>query len=64
MKVTKCDSCGADNARSYKYLPNGGRKHAYTDLCVNCVQDFVLKNQTKLTEVQDSIGPAKKVIHG
>ena len=63
MKKTMCDSCGSEGARSYQYKK--GNRTAYTDLCMNCVQDFVLKNQTKLSEVTDSNGPSsKKVIHG
>ena len=63
MKKTVCDSCSSENARSYQYKK--GKSTAYTDLCMNCVQDFVLKHQTKLMEVTDSSGPTgKRVIHG
>ncbi len=63
MKKIVCDSCNSENARSYQYKK--GRTSVYTDLCMNCVQDFVLKHQTKLSEVVDSTGPSgKKVLHG
>lgn len=55
--------CSSDNARTYKYLA-GNIDCKYTDLCINCVQEFVLKNQTKLTEVSDRIETSKRIIHG
>lgn len=63
MKKITCDYCGSDNARSYKY--DVLRSIKFIDLCVNCVQDWVLKNQNKLTEVTDTLSEsAKKIIHG
>ena len=64
MKKITCDSCGSDKATSFKYLKEGSYKSI--DLCMNCVQDFVLKNQTKLLETVDTpMGEAvKRVIHG
>lgn len=56
MRVTKCDTCGSEHARTYQY-DNGKR----IDLCVNCVQEWVLKNQKKLTEATDG---GKKIIFG
>ena len=65
MKKTVCDNCGVENARSYKYQADSMRKSHWTttDLCVNCLQDFVLKNQVKLIEVQDG-GSKKRMLHG
>lgn len=64
MIVKKCDTCGSENARTYKY--DVLRSIRYVDLCINCVQDWVLKNQKKLSEVTN--GPesssGKKVIFG
>jgi len=63
MTILKCDTCGSENARKYQY--DKGRSIAYIDLCVSCVQDWVLKHQKKLSEVssgQQSSG--KKVIFG
>lgn len=62
MKVTKCDTCGSEHGRTYKY--NVLRNIKYIDLCINCVQDWVLKNQTKLSEVVDGNTSGKNVIHG
>lgn len=63
MKKIVCDVCNSLNARSYQYKK--GRTVSYTDLCVNCVQDFVLKHQTKLSEVADVAGTSgKRIIHG
>lgn len=63
MKKIICDNCGSENARSYQYKNN--RTTSYTDLCVNCIQDWVLKHQTKLTEVIDSTpSPVRRIIHG
>lgn len=65
MKKIMCDNCGSDNARSYKYEVPPTRGICFKDLCVNCLQDFVLKNHVKLTEIHDGgDGNNKKVIHG
>ena len=70
MTKKVCDSCGADNARTYRYSvgkemdPSGNGYNIdwkYIDLCINCVQDWVLKNQKKLTEATDG---GKKVLFG
>lgn len=63
MKKTICDSCGKENVGSFKYKRNGS-SWIYIDLCVNCVQDFVLKNQIKLHESTDSISDKKRIING
>lgn len=65
MKKTVCDNCGSENAKTYKYQPDSLRKSSWvqTDLCVNCLQDFVLKNQVKLTEVGEQ-NSGKRIIHG
>ena len=64
MKKTMCDTCGSDKAKTYKYAK--GAQSFTTDLCMDCVQDFVLKNQTRLYEATDSAAPTftKGVIHG
>lgn len=59
MTVKKCDSCGSETAKTYKY--EVGKSWKYTDLCVNCVQDWVLRNQKKLTEATND---SRKVIFG
>lgn len=61
MKKITCDSCSSEHAKSFKYEVN--RSWMFIDLCVNCVQDFVLKNQIKLTEVTGNQSN-KRVIHG
>jgi transposase-like protein len=66
MKKIMCDTCGSDNARTYKY--NVLRSIRFVDLCNNCISDWVLKHQTKLSEVKngnesDSVG-GKKVLFG
>jgi len=67
MKKIVCDNCGSENAKTYKYQPDSLHKSNWvqTDLCVNCLQEFVLKNQVKLTEVQDdNRSNRKRIIHG
>lgn len=65
MTLKRCDSCGADNAKTYKYETPPFRAIFYIDLCVNCVQDWVLKNQKKLSEVTDGQqSSGRKVIFG
>lgn len=64
MKKTVCDTCGSENAKSYLY--DVERTTKYVDLCMNCVQDWVLKHQKKLSEVvngPDSKG-GKRVLFG
>jgi len=62
MKKIVCDNCGSEHSRSYKYQKN--ESWLYKDLCVSCLQDFVLKNQVKLTEVQEGGTTNKRIIHG
>jgi len=74
MKKIICDKCGVDNAKTYKYPigedpdPSGNGYNTnwkYTDLCLNCVQDWVILHLKKLTEVSGNIGTStKKVIYG
>jgi hypothetical protein len=66
MKKTVCDTCGSENARTYRYEVFPTRGFFFVDLCINCVQDWVLKNQKKLSEVTNGSEPSggKKVIHG
>jgi hypothetical protein len=65
MKKIVCDSCGSENAKSYKYEVFPTRAIYFKDFCVNCLQEFVLKNQVKLTEVQeDNRSTKKRIIHG
>jgi hypothetical protein len=74
MKKIVCDTCGSENARTYRYSigkdtdPSGNGYNTnwkYIDLCLNCVQDWVLKNQKKLSEVTNETNSSnKKVIHG
>jgi hypothetical protein len=39
-------------------------KWLFVDLCVDCVQNFVLKNQIKLAEVIDTVEESKRILHG
>jgi hypothetical protein len=65
MKKIVCDNCGSENSKSYKYEVSPTRAIFFKDLCVNCLQDFVLKNQVKLTEIQNNGGViGRKIIHG
>lgn len=73
MTVKKCDMCSSENARTYRYSvgkeadPSGNGYNTnweYIDLCINCVQDWVLKNQKKLTEVSNGQSSGRKVIFG
>lgn len=60
-----CDNCGSENAKSYKYEVFPTKAIHFKDLCVSCLQDFVLKNQVKLTEVSDGNNSnGKRVLHG
>lgn len=61
MKKTICDSCRSENARSYFYIKLD--EYHFKDFCVNCLQEFVLKNQVKLAEVEGN-NKGKRVIHG
>jgi hypothetical protein len=62
MKKIVCDNCSDERAQSYKYQKNGS--WLYKDLCVNCLQEFVLLNQVKLVEVHDVGNVNKRIIHG
>lgn len=62
MKKIVCDNCGSEHSSSYKYQKNGS--WLYKDLCVSCLQDFVLKNQVKLVEVHDNGKVSKRILHG
>jgi hypothetical protein len=62
MKKTLCDKCSAENSRTYKYMKDN--KWLFVDLCVDCVQNFVLKNQIKLAEVIDTVEESKRILHG
>jgi len=73
MKVTKCDTCKKDDAKTYQYTtgkhmdPSGNGYELdfkYIDLCLNCLQDFVLKHQIKLTEVSGTSSNNKGIIYG
>lgn len=65
MKKIVCDNCGSENAKSYSYEHFPTRAIYYKDLCVNCLQEFVLKNQVKLREVQRyDESQQKRIIHG
>jgi hypothetical protein len=61
MKKTVCDTCGSENAKTYEH--DRGRGKAHIDLCVNCVQEWVLKHQKKLSEVSNETNK-KSIIHG
>lgn len=64
MKKIVCDNCGSENAKSYSQV-FPPKPSSIKDLCVNCLQDFVLKNQVKLTEVSDdNRSGGKRVLHG
>ena len=74
MKKIVCDTCGSEHAKTYQYgvdgyfnLDSSGKlAYKYIDLCINCVQDWVLKHQKKLSEAtneSESKG-GKSVLHG
>jgi hypothetical protein len=63
MKKIMCDECGSENAKTYEYEGCPTRTIYLKDLCVSCLQDFVLKNKVKLTEVGEQ-NSGKRIIHG
>lgn len=68
MEVTKCDRCRCKGARSFRYEANKNIKNCgpvwkYTDLCLNCMQDFVREQNIRLEEVVAS-PKSKKLILG
>lgn len=57
-----CDKCGK-SGKTFKYNKNG--MPGKIDLCVNCLQDFVLTHKVKLEEVTDDGSTSNKgIIHG
>lgn len=64
MKAIKCDKCGSDNAKSFTYKMSGCMDDI--DLCMDCLQDFVLLHKVKLTEISNTAPPqsSKNILFG
>ena len=73
VETIKCDRCKCEGARSFKYSidsemdPSGNgynSKWNFIDLCLNCMQEFVLEKKVRLTEISNNTPPSKRLLYG